>query len=146
MTHRNAWDQEGMLIRPKWPLSLLVTSVIIPPMDRKGEELHLGDQWWINCMRRGCVCPLCMFVCKLHPGKSAMHMFLQVHVCTVYLCTCTHVMIQFVHVQYWRWESFPCLTVSHKFPQETSCPDSSVVIIHVWKFLWLYLGDNHVPW
>ena len=37
-------------------------------------------------------------------------------------------------------------TVSHKFPQETSCPDSSVVITHVWKFLWLYLGDNHFPW
>ena len=49
-----------------------------------------------------------------------------------------------VHIQYWRWESFPCLTVSHKFPQETSCPNSSVVITHVWKFLWLYLGDNHV--
>ena len=43
----------------------------------------------------------------------------------------------------------PCLTVSHGIPQittETSCPDSSVVITHVWKFLWLYLEDNHVPW
>ena len=50
-----------------------------------------------------------------------------------------------LYIQYWWWESFPCLTVSHKFPQETSCPDSSVVITHVWKFLWLYLGLQPCP-
>ena len=38
-------------------------------------------------------------------------------------------------IQYCRWSCFLCLTVSHKFPQETLYPYSSVVITHFWKCL-----------
>ena len=44
-----------------------------------------------------------------------------------------------VHIQYWRWESFPCLTVSHKFPRDTLCP---VVIWSISE----HFCDYHGTW
>ena len=42
-------------------------------------------------------------------------------------------------IQYWRWESFPCLTVSHKFPRDTLCP---VVIRSISE----HFCDYHGTW
>ena len=45
----------------------------------------------------------------------------------------------YVGLQYWRWESFPCLTVSHKFPRDTLC---TVVIRSISE----HFCDYHGTW
>ena len=58
--------------------------------------------------------------------------------CAVRNCVASGIVL-LDYIQYWRWESFPCLTVSHKFPRDTLCP---VVIQSISE----HFCDYHGTW